>query len=69
MKYKKQVRNTIALGATTMADNYALGSFNNLPGIPLNNTYQIASASMNLTNIGNLANIGMNMMPKYKKRR
>lgn len=68
-KAKKQIRNTVALGVGSMAGSYALGVMGNLPGMPSNNVTGIANASLGLANVGGLANIGMNVMPRSKKRR
>ena len=68
MKYNKMVKNTMSLGMSTMAGGFALGTMANMPGMPAEakGTANIAMTGMNLANIGNLANVGMNIMPTSK---
>lgn len=64
----KKVKKTIALGVGSMAGIGAMGAISNIPGMPAaaGNTLGIASSGINLANIGNLASIGMNIIPKNK---
>jgi hypothetical protein len=65
-KYMNQAVGTAGLGIGSMAGLGAMGAMGSMPGMPAGGaaTIGIASSGMQLANIGNLANIGMNIMPR-----
>ena len=68
-KYMKMVKGTVGLGVGSMAGLGVIGSMGSIPGMPAG-TGAITGAvgsGLTLANVGNLANIGMNIMPKIKK--
>jgi hypothetical protein len=64
----QQIKNTIKTGMVGMVGLGALGSLGNVQGMPKNDIVGIASAGVSIANLGNLANIGMNIMPKSNKK-
>ena len=66
-KYDYQMSNMKGLmgtGLAGMAGMGAIGAMNSIPGMPANNIGATVGAGVNLANIGNLAHIGMNIIPK-----
>jgi hypothetical protein len=47
-----------------MAGLGAIGAMNGIPGMPANNVGGLASTGVNLALLGNVAKIGMNIIPK-----
>ena len=75
MKKKKNTlmslaKDTVGLGVGSMVGIGAMGAISNVPGMPsqAGNVVGTASAGLNLANIGNMANIGMNIIPKTGKK-
>jgi hypothetical protein len=64
-KYTKMAKESVGLGVTSMAGGFALGSMAGIPGMPsqASNIESAGMAGLQLANIGNLARIGMNIMP------
>jgi hypothetical protein len=62
----KKLIKTGVVGATGL---YAIGTINNLPGMPKNNVTGLASAGVNLSLLGGLTKTAMNVIPRSKKRR
>lgn len=67
---KKAMKNLISGGIATMGAGMALGTMDSMPGMPAQakTTTGIVMTGMNLGNIGNLAKVGMNIMPKGSKK-
>jgi len=66
-KYMKMVKGTVGLGVGSMAGMGVMGAMGSIPGMPANNVGSMASAGVGFANIGNMANIGMKIIPKIKK--
>jgi len=64
--HMKQVKDTVKLGVGSMAGLSAVGAMGNLPGMPTNQVASTTASAVNLANVGNLAKIGMNIIPKSK---
>jgi len=64
---RNNVKDLMGTAVGGMAGLGALGAMNNIPGMPKNNVTGLASTGVNLALIGNVANIGMNIIPKHKK--
>ncbi len=70
-KYIKHAKDTMGLGITSMAGLGAMGAMSSIPGMPAQagNVTQVASAGLTLTNVGQLAKVGMDIMPNTKKKK
>ena len=69
-KYMKMAKGTVGLGVGSMAGMGVMGAMGSIPGMPAG-TGAITGAvgsGLTLANVGNLAHIGMNIMPKTDKK-
>lgn len=64
VKKNNDVKDLMSTGIGGMAGLGAIGAMGSLPGMPANNVGSLASAGVNLAMIGNVAKIGMNVIPK-----
>jgi hypothetical protein len=60
---KKQVKDTVKTGISSMMGMSVMGSMSNLPGMPVQakNVAGIANAGLMLTNVGQLGKTGLSM--------
>jgi hypothetical protein len=61
MNYKKNVKDTMAVGIGSMAGMGAIGAMGQIPNMPQNNISQIASAGFTIANVGQLSKNAMDM--------
>ena len=67
--YMGMAKSTMGLGVGSMAGMGAMGAMTTLPGMPAaaSGIAGTAGAGLSMLNIGNMAKIGMNIIPKDKK--
>ena len=67
-KKNDMVKQTIGTGIASMAGMGAMGAMGSIPGMPAasGNVIGIAGSGLALANVGNVAKIGMNIIPKSK---
>lgn len=63
---KANIGGLLGTGIGGMAGLGAIGTMGNIPGMPANNVGQLASTGVNLALLGNVAKIGMNIIPRKK---
>lgn len=61
---KNNVKDLMSTGIGGMAGLGAIGAMGAIPGMPANNVGATVGAGVNLANLGNVAKIGLNMIPK-----
>jgi hypothetical protein len=63
MNYKKNVKDTMAVGIGSMAGMGAIGAMGNIPGMPpsSSNISQIAGAGFTIANIGQMSKNAMGL--------
>ena len=67
-KYLGMAKSTMGLGITSMAGMSAMGAMSGMSGMPAaaSGIVGTTSAAFGQANVGNLAHIGLNIMPKSK---
>lgn len=60
------VKDLMGTAVGGMAGLGAIGAMNTIPGMPKNNVGGLASTGVNLALLGNVAKIGMNVIPHKK---
>ena len=72
-KKKTSAKSLIGYGIGSMAGLGAMGAMSGIPGMPANNMTSMVGTGLTLGGIGQVANIGMNIMPststKVKKKK
>lgn len=63
---RNNIKGLIGTGIGGMAGLGAIGSMNSIPGMPANNIGSTVGAGVSLANLGNVARIGMNIIPRNK---
>jgi len=66
---RANVKDLMGTAVGGMAGLGALGAMNNIPGMPKNNVSSLASTGVNLALIGNVAKMGMNIIPQKKHKK
>ena len=62
----KDVKDLMKTSVTGMAGLGAVGAMNSIPGMPSNNIGSTLGAGVSIANLGGVAKIGMNIIPKSK---
>ena len=65
----KSAKGTIGLGIMTVGGTRLIGGFGGALGPTTAPVVQSTTAALQLANIGNLAAVGMNLMPKESKKK
>lgn len=65
-KSSNQVKDLMKTSIGGMAGIGALGTMNQLPGMPKNSVTSIAATGVNLAQLGQVTKIGLNIIPKKK---
>lgn len=68
-KGRNNIKELIGTGVGGMAGLGAIGAMNSIPGMPANNVGATVGAGVSLANLGNVAKIGMNIIPSKKSKK
>ena len=66
---RNNVKDLMKTSIGGMAGLGALGAINQVPGMPKNNVSGLASTGVNLAILGDVTRLGMNIIPKHKKKK